>query len=101
MKKLLNYILGVFSLSFIPVTLADIGDGYPMMNGGFGYGGAWYSFFPMLIFWLILILLIIFTLKYFFQKGADETPLEILKKRLAKGEITEAEFEKLKKKLGE
>ena len=70
-----------------------------MMN--FGYGGMYMG----MIFLIVLIAAAI----WWFTKGAGskdygrlpgETPLDILKKRYAKGEITKDEFEKDEKGLG-
>ncbi len=63
------------------------------------WGGIW--MFPSLIFFLALILVPLFL----WQRGGSckssednsETPLEILKKRYAKGEITKDQFEQIKK----
>jgi putative membrane protein len=54
------------------------------------------------IFWIILILWI-FATPYEIpgQRTKNETPLDILKKRLAKGEITNEEFDEKKKILEE
>jgi len=52
------------------------------------------------IFWLILILWAIKTSrKNSCQQTNDGTPLDILKKRFAKGEITKEEYEDIKKTL--
>ena len=89
----------IIPLSLIIGSLSCV---YPrgghMMDWGhmdYGYGGV--------IMWIILIL-IIGVIAYFVIKGqklipkdGEETPLEILKKRYAKGEITKQEFEKMKK----
>lgn len=50
------------------------------------------------IFWIILILWI-FATPYEIpgQRTKNETPMDILKKRLAKGEITNEEFDEKKK----
>jgi putative membrane protein len=54
--------------------------------------------------WLILLILLgvaayfVFSGKKLIRHG-DETPLEILKKRYAKGEVSKQEFEKMKKDL--
>jgi putative membrane protein len=64
------------------------------------WGGMW-MIFPSLLFFILLILVPLFLL----QKGVSfkasedkpETPLEILKKRYAKGEITKDQFEQIKK----
>ena len=54
------------------------------------------------IFWIILILCI-FATPYEIpgQRTKNETPMDILKKRLAKGEITNEEFDEKKKILEE
>lgn len=64
-------------------------------------GGHWGMGFPMLFVFLGFFILI-----YLFVKVASpnnephkETPLDILKKRLAKGEIDENEYDTMKKKL--
>lgn len=71
----------------------------------------WYGPFTWLIFFLIIGLGIYLVIKYElvliskrsdkrFNKDYDtrESPLEILEKRFARGEITEEEFEKIKKR---
>ena len=70
-----------------------------MMNYGVGYGGmsTW-----------IIILIVIGALVYFIVQAQNkkdqtptqnESPLDILKKRYAKGEIEKEEYEKMKKDL--
>jgi putative membrane protein len=70
----------------------------PMMN--VGNGGMFMGIIPL----IILVVLAI----WWFTRGVGskddgrlpgETPLEILKKRYARGEITKEEFEKIKKDL--
>ncbi|HLR43305.1 MAG TPA: SHOCT domain-containing protein [Pseudogracilibacillus sp.] len=60
-----------------------------------GYGAMWSTPW-MLIFWVILIGLGIYLITNFIHNGKKQTPLQILQKRLAKGEIDEAEYERLK-----
>ena len=66
--------------------------GTGMMGGGF-----------MWIFWLFIILVIILLIKVSSGKSSSneqrETPLEILEKRYARGEIDEEEFQRRKKEL--
>ena len=69
-----------------------------MMN--FGYGG---GIFMMFIFAVVIGLIIYFiitnTKSNRYTGGFSETSLDIIKERFAKGEITEEEFEKMKKTL--
>lgn len=60
-----------------------------------GYGSFW-SIILMIIFWAGLISFGIFLITNFINGGKKKTPLQIIKKRLAKGEIDEAEYERLK-----
>ncbi len=80
--------------------------GYGMMgNNPFGYGYGYWSFWNIIwsLFWIGLIVLVIWLIYKFIIKreGLHETPIVILKKRFAKGEITKKEFEGMKKELGE
>ena len=67
-----------------------------MMDGIFGMGFGW-------MIWLIIIVVIVWVVFQF--KGdsrghyykTSESPLDILKKRYAEGELTKEEFERLKK----
>lgn len=66
------------------------------MNNWNMYGFGW-------IFWLVIIALVVwFVISILSTKNKnthDESPLEILKKRFARGEITREEFEEKKKAL--
>lgn len=64
-----------------------------------GYGG-------VILFWIAVIILIVWAIKYLarnrqnYQTTAkEESPLDILKKRYARGEIDRQEFEEKKKDL--
>lgn len=81
-----------------------------MMNWGNGFGGWGIPFFGpffMIIFWALIIIGIVYLVKMLMgQTGASteekrEAPLDILKKRYAKGEIDKKEFDKKKKDLEE
>ena len=54
----------------------------------------------MLLFWALVIFGIVYIAQTISrragQSGTKETPLDILKKRYAKGEITKEEFERMK-----
>jgi putative membrane protein len=73
----------------------------PMMHYGFGYGGMYM--------WIILVI-VIGVIIYFYVKSQntkdqtptrDESHLDILKQRYAKGDITKEEFDQMKKDLKE
>ena len=58
------------------------------------------------IFWILLFAAVIFLIvwiihRFGIKKTASETPLNILRKRFAKGEITKKEFEDMKKEFRE
>ena len=102
MKKLFILILLLF-ISFLGSCsdgyYSPMGYGRHMMDFGYGFGG---------VFMWILFLIVIGVLIYFIITGAkskkaigfsDETPLDILKKRYAKGEITKEEFDRIKNDL--
>lgn len=73
-------------------------------NQGFGMG--WFGGIFMILFWVVVLAGIIFTIRYlatgktttFDNEGSD--PLKILQKRYASGEIDTEEYEERKKVLG-
>ena len=71
----------------------------PMMHYGFGYGGM----FMWIIFLIVIGFLIFFIVQAQKTKGQtptqNESPLDILKRRYAKGEIATEEYERMKKDL--
>ena len=70
------------------------------LYGMMGYGPFGYSSFGllfMLLFWVAIIWLIVWAVRQF-TKGR-ETPVEILQKRFAKGEITKKEYETIRRSL--
>jgi len=97
----------VAALLFLPLLAMACGPYGPgggweyghMMNYGFGYGGM----FMWIIFLIILGVAIYFIVKALNAKDistqGQDTPLNILKMRYAKGEITQEEFERMKKDL--
>jgi putative membrane protein len=71
------------------------------MHGGMGwwmvFGGIW-----MILFWGGLIALIVWGISRLARRGSatgKQTPLEIVKERYARGEITKEQFEQIKKDL--
>ncbi len=80
----------------------------PRMMWGWGYHMGWLGLIMMGIFWIAVIIAIIFLIRWMILSAGrrgrefpgEESPLDILKKRYAKGEINKQEFEEKKKDLG-
>lgn len=76
----------------------------PGMMGGWGMG--WFGSIFMLVFWVLVIVGLVFLIKWLIQttKGGAEVTrssraLDILKERYARGEINKEEFEEKKRDL--
>ena len=69
------------------------------------WGDHWMFGGFMWLFWVAVIIGLVFLVKWIVQQGkpsepkTNEDPLEILKKRYAKGEINQEEFEQKKRDL--
>ena len=76
------------------------GRGYGMMDNWFGGG-----IVMMILFWGVIIIGGFFLIRYLLRqsqtatRAPENTALEILKQRYARGEINDEEFEKMKAKL--
>jgi putative membrane protein len=113
MKKNIQLIL-IGALTFFSSTSETLaqwrGYGQGMGPGmmGWGYGMGWFGMIIMALFWIAVIVGIIFLIRWLFvstgAKGhgaiSEDSPLEILKRRYARGEINKEEFEAKKKDLG-
>ena len=101
MKKLLL----LFTTVLICSRVAFAHGNYEGHMGPWGHMG--YFGFGGVVMWIIFLIVIGVAIYLIVQatksKGPEspfrETPMEILKKRYAKGEITKEEFEKMKKDL--
>ncbi len=71
------------------------------MMDGYGYGYGYGMMILELIFWLLVLIGLVLLIKYLWEGGAkkEESALEILKKKYARGEISKEEFEEKKKDL--
>ena len=74
------------------------------MMDGYGYGSGMMSggyWIIALIFWLMVLIGLVLLIKYLWEGGGrkEESALEVLKKRYARGEISKEEFEEKKKDL--
>jgi putative membrane protein len=75
-------------------------------NYGYGMGYGWgmgFGWIFMIIFLILIILCAVYLIKLIFGAGKreerEDTPLQILKKRYARGEITKDEYDGIKKEL--
>ncbi|MGD2125750.1 MAG: SHOCT domain-containing protein [Desulfobacteraceae bacterium] len=85
--------------------------GYDWGHGGmmgWGYGTSWLGHIIMLAFWIAVIVGIVFLIRWLIISArgvgqhttrGDDSALEILKKRYARGEIDKQEFEERKRDL--
>jgi putative membrane protein len=96
-------------ISYISNTLAQWGGyGWGMGSGmGWGYGMGWFWNIIMVAFWIAVIVGIIFLIRWLVvstggsgrSARSEDSALDILKRRYARGEINKEEFEEKKKAL--
>ena len=95
---------------YIGYGMMDSGGMMNMMSRGMignypvSYDYSYYDYWN--IFWILLFAVVIFLImwiihRFGMKKTASDTPLNILRKRFAKGEMTKKEFKNMKKELGE
>jgi putative membrane protein len=119
LKEMFIYILGfvAFLSILLAGTQAHAQGGYggygryggwgmgPGMIGGYGMG--WFGGILMIVFWVLIIVGLVFLIKWLIQSaGREKTSgsggnrsLEILKERYARGEIDKEEFDSKKRDL--
>ncbi len=81
----------------------------PGMMGGFGigHGMGGFGFIIMIAFWILIVVGIVYVIRWLAAStkaaqstpASGETPVDILKKRYARGEIDKVEFEEKQKVL--
>jgi putative membrane protein len=72
--------------------------------GGLGFGMGLFGGVMMLLFWAAIILLVVWAVRSVFpsqRQSEPESAVEILKRRYAAGEISQAEYEQARKALGD
>ena len=76
---------------------------WPGMMGGYGYGYGYERMIMWIIFLIVLVLAVYFIVRVTKAKKvatqAQDTPMDIIKMRYVKGEITKEEFNQMKKDL--
>lgn len=76
------------------------------MTNGYGWGWGWPGFVHMGLWWIFLVIAIIVLVRVLSNSShkaappVEDSALEILKKRYARGEINKEEFEQKKRDLG-
>lgn len=97
-----RHLATIVTLSTYATARAHDGWGHMMNRWHMTGWGGWL----MMIFWIILLAVAIYFMVRLFrgasesqQGGRGETPMDILKRRYANGEISKEEFEEKKKEL--
>lgn len=101
-------ILGSIALALlilIPLVWGVLGEGHMMGPGMMGSFG-WWWFMPifMILFWVLIIWAVVAVLSggsssRTESSNGSESPLEVLKKRYARGEISKQEYQEKKREL--
>ncbi len=106
MDKILAFTGTLIFFSQSREALAQWGGHGPGMMG-WGYGMGWLGMIFMSIFWIAVIVGVILLIRWLIvstggkgqRTSGEDSPLEILKRRYARGEINKDEFEEKKRDL--
>ncbi len=100
MKKI--FIYSTIVLAWPGLVLANGNDWHMMGWSPMSFG--WFGGIFMILFWGLIIVGIVFLIKWMAEQGGSriggKSAKDILKERYAKGEITKEEFDRIKKDLG-
>ena len=95
----INAILGTILMAGpVQAQWRGYGPGCGMMGWGH-HGLFWFGPILMVLFWILVVLCIIWFVRSMARSRKDKTEdsaIDIVRKRYAKGEITKEEFEKMK-----
>ncbi len=91
----------------LALVIGTDGPGYGGHGMGWGYGMGWFWPIIMVAFWIVVIVAIVFLIRWLIKTPragkqwarSEDSALEILKRRYARGEIDKQEFEEKKKDL--
>lgn len=103
-KILLTFVITVFTtFSFAGISLANGVDSSSYTHGmmGFGTGSGLLGWIFMALWWVLVILGLVMLVRWLASSGSEDnaserSALDILKKRYAKGEISEDDFARMK-----
>ncbi|MDX1782042.1 MAG: SHOCT domain-containing protein [Thalassovita sp.] len=95
-KLIMAPVAVVLAASAAYADLGERAEGYHshMWGGGFGMGYGFFGGIAMVLFWLVVIVLAVFAVRWFTEQGSEKrsSALDILQQRLAKGEIDAKEY---------
>lgn len=105
MRKLSGFLgAAVAFMGALPAGAHEPGMMGPWMANWYGMGWPWFIF--MFIFWIAVLVAVIVLIRWLILSGgprrerpSEDSAIEILKKRYARGEINKEEFEEKKKEL--
>ncbi|WP_245569030.1 SHOCT domain-containing protein [Desulfobacter curvatus] len=102
MKNIISIGIGVLAIIsvFTGSSIAGWGNAQAFYPGGHMMGGG-YMGWSMIFFWVILLIVLVFVFRWLINLGQSnnthQTALDVLKKRLANGEIDIEEFKEKSK----
>ena len=100
LTTVLLVILGVVVLlPVLGMSMWGFGMMGPGMMGRGAWGGGWFGGFGLPTLLLLIAGIVLVMLVYTRRESRPEVPLEVLKRRLAKGEITREQYEELRQAL--